>query len=288
MLDKKYVWLITVIVAVFLFNTSVTKKEAEFNNGFYNTMPHAQSFVTTGYDINSIDVRLDNSNDVRDDIQMEIRERSVTGTLLSTSTMSYPYGDRFTFPSVETQESTTYFFILKNPSSDSIFEVSDDADPYPNGNRWRKLSGIWRSEPNWDIVYSINGDLPLQCSNDCLSESVRCIAEIGFQTCGNYDEDACLEWSEGGRPCSCDVDEDCGDNQECLYSPLRTTNICCPLDHPDCELSECESDADLNCDGCTNREELIRHAQVWLAHDITRIELISVANNWLNRDKNVC
>ena len=41
-----------------------------------------------------------------------------------------------------------------------------------------------------------NGECSLQCSNECRQLNGRQCAGAGFQNCGNFDQDPCLEWGE--------------------------------------------------------------------------------------------
>ena len=52
-----------------------------------------------------------------------------------------------------------------------------------------------------------NGACRERCQNECQSDTRRC-AQDGVQVCGNYDDDACFEWSE---PMPCEGDRACSD-----------------------------------------------------------------------------
>ncbi|MEK6855519.1 MAG: CARDB domain-containing protein [Nanoarchaeota archaeon] len=45
-------------------------------------------------------------------------------------------------------------------------------------------------------------NLTYTCSNECASGAKRCSGGIGYQTCGNYDTDSCLEWNTLTTPCA--------------------------------------------------------------------------------------
>ncbi len=65
------------------------------------------------------------------------------------------------------------------------------------GDFWKKITG--RTTENNDTS---NPD----CANDCSSNGVKQCDGAGYKTCGNYDDDSCLEWSSAT---SCSSSETC-------------------------------------------------------------------------------
>lgn len=65
-----------------------------------------------------------------------------------------------------------------------------------------------------------NGRCSVGCTNECAEGGKQCAAGgTGVQTCGQFDEDVCLEWSEA---VACDLNESCS-NGECA---VRCVNEC--------------------------------------------------------------
>ena len=69
------------------------------------------------------------------------------------------------------------------------------------------------------------GTCQAQCSDECAAGSVRCGAQGGVETCGNFDADACAEWSAGvpcaaGESCSAGVCA-AGCQDECVQGATR-------------------------------------------------------------------
>jgi len=58
-----------------------------------------------------------------------------------------------------------------------------------------------------------------QCTNDCSSGSLQCSGN-GYQTCGNYDADSCLEW---GSVTSCPSGQTCSNGY--LFCQRVQTNV---------------------------------------------------------------
>ncbi len=97
-----------------------------------------------------------------------------------------------------------------------------------------------------------NGECRAGCVDECEANSVRC-AHDGFQTCGKFDDDACLEWSavtpcEGAQVCS---NGECADTcaNECNPEGQRQCSgngfvVCGNHDEDDClewgGLNACE------------------------------------------------
>jgi len=92
-------------------------------------------------------------------------------------------------------------------------------------------------------MLNISGS-PTACTDACLTSGVsECSGTQAYQTCGNYDEDDCLEW---GETINCPVDYEC-DGGVCVLS-----GVC---------ADECTPDGTLQCSGtqayqtCGNYDE---------------------------------
>jgi hypothetical protein len=59
-----------------------------------------------------------------------------------------------------------------------------------------------------------NGECLSTCSNECTSGQKKCVGN-GYQICGNYDFDSCLEWSQTN---ACSLTQTCS-NGECISQP---------------------------------------------------------------------
>jgi hypothetical protein len=70
------------------------------------------------------------------------------------------------------------------------------------------------------------------CTDDCSSGQKRCSGN-GYQTCGNYDADSCLEWSS---TTSCGANEQC-QNGQCVVIPPTCTDECTPSGKRECSGS---------------------------------------------------
>ncbi len=91
-----------------------------------------------------------------------------------------------------------------------------------SGNGWRTC-GQYDSDTclEWSGIsncgsgtYCSNGECISSCVNQCYSGETRCTGS-GYQTCGNYNSDSCLEWSSTyncSGSTSCGYDQ-CNDNQ---------------------------------------------------------------------------
>jgi hypothetical protein len=78
-----------------------------------------------------------------------------------------------------------------------------------------------------------NGACKKSCKNECSEHNIRrCYNSSGYQTCGNYDSDSCLEWSTIN---DCPSDSVC-QNGNCVPIELRTASI---LNIPLPENSKC-------------------------------------------------
>ena len=65
-----------------------------------------------------------------------------------------------------------------------------------------------------------------QCINDCNNGDKRCSGN-GYQTCGNFDSDSCLEWSSGVTNCA--AGQICSSGQ-CVSQCIPITEICNNVD----------------------------------------------------------
>ena len=109
---------------------------------------------------------------------------------------------------------------------------------YLNGNSYR-ICGNYDADSclEWSGVTSCgtnsicsNGFCQPSCTNQCGPSGTRqCSGATGYQTCGNYDADSCLEWS-GVSPCS--SGQFCQGNGICASqnSPPSITSV---TDSPD-------------------------------------------------------
>jgi hypothetical protein len=86
-----------------------------------------------------------------------------------------------------------------------------------------------------------NGYCDANCSNECTSGSTRCDGSDGYQECGDYDTDPCLEWGSKilcpqGETCSngeCDINcqDECDQEGFTECTPSGDGFRTCSLDH---------------------------------------------------------
>jgi hypothetical protein len=72
-----------------------------------------------------------------------------------------------------------------------------------------------------------NGQCDTGCANECTSGELRCDGSDGFQECGDFDSDPCLEWSQKQL---CPVGETCSNGQ----CDINCTDECDPLGYREC------------------------------------------------------
>jgi len=106
------------------------------------------------------------------------------------------------------------------------------------------------------------------CSNECSSGAIEksCVnsTTIKTKTCGNYDSDSCLEWSDYSYN-SCSNNEECKDGS-CIKIEINCTNECNTSDYPRCKDDKtaelCLLNSSSNCyyikeDSCSEKEKCV-------------------------------
>ncbi len=85
-------------------------------------------------------------------------------------------------------------------------------------------------------------DDPDICEDECSEETAtECVDNENIRTCGNYDADTCLEWSETQK---------CADNAACKDNKCGCVNTCDSNGKTECSGDGFRTCADTNQDGC--------------------------------------